>query len=129
MTTQEAYKAALAMANEGTPYKKIALELARAGYVSRKTGRKLCNGAISVMVNAAKKGYTPKNYKRRARSFAHLYQPKSKTNGEVGVEAMNGGNTTGMTMEETVATAKELAKRHEDTARAIYALVDFCVNN
>jgi hypothetical protein len=75
MTTQEAYKLAARLRGQGVPYRDIAKELAKNGYVSWRTGKKVTCGGAYTMVKAVREGHIPKN-KQSRKSRAYLYAPR-----------------------------------------------------
>lgn len=93
ITQKEAYELAAKLAKEGMPYKKIGLELARRGWVSRKTGKAVGMTGISIIVKKMKNPkYKPMGFKiRRYVRSVNRYQPRA--NG-VATEPKANGSTT-----------------------------------
>lgn len=135
ITQKEAYELAARLAKEGMKHSKISKELSRAGWLSRKTGKPLSPGAISMIVKWMNTpgykpvGFKPEKYAKRI----GLYMPRKAKASPATVhptptQIQDGIQAATTAAHERFAGAyreiKDIAERHQRLATALHTLLD-----
>ena len=135
ITQKEAYRLAARLAKEGMKHSKISKELSRAGWLSRKTGKPLSPGAISMIVKWMNTpGYKPVGFKPEKYAEADLavHAPQSQgfscDGAPTPTQIQDGIQAATTAAHERFAGAyreiRDIAERHQRLATALHTLLD-----